>query len=142
MGYSTEFRGTIRIENMNLDIARKLKPFMGADKRDLRGHLSPKEQEDLPFYHFDIELSDDMGGLKWNGSEKTYGMAEMLNFLADKLGFVFKDGDYLLAQGEDFDDRYQLVVMNGKVAKAAVAEIGKPIVCPHCESKFIPGESV
>ncbi|MCP4444510.1 MAG: hypothetical protein GY811_04085 [Myxococcales bacterium] len=123
MGYSTNFEGTIHIENISVVLICDLNPFMGADKRDLVGKvLTEEEAAGLDFYHFDVALSEKMDGMVWNGMEKTYGMADILNFLRVKLGLTFREGDRLLAQGERITDRYFLVVRNGVVVKEPTGE--------------------
>jgi len=71
----------------------------------------------------------------WDGSEKTHGMGQMLNFLSSEIGLSYVEGDELQCQGEDFGDIYLLKVVEGKVTRIDITP-GESIVCPHCEERF------
>jgi len=43
----------------------------------------------------------------------------------------------LVAQGEDFDDRWVLSIENGKAIKKKIEIKGKRVTCPHCGEEFI-----
>ena len=63
MGYNTEYRGTIHIDNLDLNRVRNLKKYLGKNMRDFLpfNHLTQP-----PFTQFDVHLNDDMTGLVWN----------------------------------------------------------------------------
>lgn len=42
----------------------------------------------------------------------------------------------LVAQGEDAEDRWLLVMVDGKAEQREVALTGTVVVCPHCGEKF------
>tara|TARA_R110002167_G_C12707228_1_gene655119 strand:- start:23229 stop:23765 length:537 start_codon:yes stop_codon:yes gene_type:complete len=118
MGHSTNYSGALRINNLDLAMVRKLKSILGGDKRDLvkTGLITQAEFEALGYsYHFDMELNDEMTALKWNESEKTNGLEDWLNMLAVKFNLAFQEGDNLVCQGEDMEDRYLLLVEAGAV---------------------------
>jgi len=137
MGYSTEYVGTIRIRNLNLERVRILNQYLGKDKRDLDPSLGVPGVE-LPFNHFDLELTEELHGLRWNGSEKTYGMREALNFLREVATLEFQGGDFMICQGEELEDRYMLIVINNEIQKHSAAPAGV-LECPECSHRFLPG---
>ena len=42
----------------------------------------------------------------------------------------------MIARGEDIDDTWRLVMVNGVAKKVMIVPNGVKICCPHCESKF------
>lgn len=118
MGYSTHYKGTIRIYNLDLERVRILNLYLGKDKREIVQHIPPGE--DLPFTFFSVELNEEMTALQWDGAEKTYGMLEMLNFLRLIAQLEFGEGDNMVCQGDEIEDRYILVVENNEVIKRAI----------------------
>ncbi len=134
MGYSTDYAGEIRIANLNLDRVRTLQKYFGEDKRD----LDPVPKVD--FYHFNIELNDELTALKWDGSEKTSYLEQMLNFLKEAAGLEFQEGDQILAQGEEATDRY-LITIENNTAVTKTIQVGGFVHCPECDHRFIPGEA-
>lgn len=82
-----------------------------------------------------------MEGVVHDGSEKSSLGPEMVNMITANMrqpfpGFRFY-GE-LLAQGEDIDDRWRLVIgEDGIASKVACPKIGERITCPHCEQAFI-----
>ena len=137
MGYSTEFNGELKFKNeLTASELSEVKKFLGNDCRD------HPEWGEPDLYYVDLEFLDDFSGLKWDGAEKTYGMIELVNMITRNMrgrlqyaGFGFT-GE-LFAQGEDYDDRWKLVIDNEGIAKKReVVIVGDTVVCPHCESKF------
>ncbi len=135
MGYSTDYQGQIRINNLDLERVRILNLYLGKDKRDL--NLLKEDFEALPFYFFNVELNVGMTALQWDGSEKTYGMLEMLNFLREKATLEFGEGDNMVCQGEEGPDRYLLVVENNEIVKKTEL-VGRSASCPKCSHQFTP----
>ena len=43
----------------------------------------------------------------------------------------------LSAQGEEFDDRWTLIMKEGLAIKQEVKIVGEKVTCPHCEECFI-----
>tara|TARA_R110000744_G_scaffold380215_1_gene500200 strand:- start:2527 stop:3063 length:537 start_codon:yes stop_codon:yes gene_type:complete len=116
MGHSTNYTGTIRINNLNLEKVRKLKTFLGADKRDLMrdGVITEAQMDLLEYsYFFDMELDEEMTALQWNGSEKTNGLENWLNLVGCALDLDYQEGDSLLCQGEEIEDRYLIMIEGG-----------------------------
>ena len=118
MGHSTNYTGKIRITNLDLDKVRKLKTFLGADKRDLmRDGVITEAQVDLLEYScfFDMELDEDLTAIQWNGNEKTNELENWLNMVGAHLDLKYQEGDNILCQGEEIEDRYVLIVEDGAV---------------------------
>lgn len=134
MGYSTDYQGQIRIMNLDLEKVRILNEYLGKDKRDV---TIPGGADKLPFYFFNVELNVGMTALQWDGSEKTNGMLEMLNFLRQMAGLEFGEGDNMVCQGEEGPDRYLLVVENNWIVKKTQL-VGRATTCPECGHHFSP----
>ena len=134
MGYSTDFEGELKFtEELKASQIAKVQSFLDEDCRD-----HPEwGNEDL--YYVDLEFLPDYSGLKWNGAEKTYGMVEIVNMIIRNMRTEmpsFGLEGKLLAQGEDVDDRWELVFENGIAVKKDLPQNGQKVVCPHCEQHF------
>jgi hypothetical protein len=90
--------------------------------------------------YIDLELLDDFSGVKWNGAEKTYDLEEKVNVIIDEMRKEFPNfglqGE-MIAQGEDIEDRWSLLIENGRAIKRDVVITGQKIKCPHCDEYFI-----
>ena len=135
MGYSTEFKGKL---NFTTDLTgkqlAKLETYLGEDCRDHSEwgvpHLS----------YIDLKLTKDYSGVEWDGSEKTYDLEEKINFIITEMKKEYSEFGFmgeLLAQGEDIEDRYLIVIdEDGKAVKRDVIVQGTVIKCPNCNCKF------
>jgi len=143
MGYSTDFKGMLKFkkEPTASELAY-LKKFLSQDRRDIGFETDSDvyESEDEYWYHIDLELTDDFSGLQWNGAEKTYGLNHIVNFITKQMRKKYSDFELtgkLTAQGEDIEDRWELVMEKGLAVKKELVVKGKKITCPHCEEEFI-----
>ena len=145
MGYSSTFKGTLKFkEELKGSEIAYLETFLGEDRRDIGYEDDSKVYEigsDDYWYHIDLEFNKDYTGLKWNESEKSYGMPAIINFLLKRLKEQFKK-DFILTgkmtvQGEEIDDRWQLIMVKNKAIKKDIKIVGDKITCPHCEEEFI-----
>lgn len=139
MGYTTNFEGKLEFKNSitTVDLAY-LNQFMGEDIRDHKNW----DLHDFPegVFHIDLAITKEFGGIEWNGSEKTYGMVEVVNWLTKQMQKVcpnFVLVGQLIAQGEDLEDRWVLNMENGVAVRRDVVITGKIVTCPHCEESFI-----
>ena len=135
MGYTTTFSGELKFKNdLSNKALGKLKSFLGEDCRD------HPEWGRTDLTYIDLELTDDFSGIKWDGSEKTYDLVDKINLLITEMGKEYPEfgleGE-LLAQGEDFKDRWMLVMENGEAKHREIKIVGKEVECPHCGEKFI-----
>ena len=137
MGYSTDFTGELKFkEEMTASELSEIKKFLSEDCRE-----HPEWQNDK-LYYVDLEFLDDFSGLRWNGTEKTYGMVEVINMITSNMinrlqytGFGFT-GE-LQAQGEEFDDRWMLIINGEGIAeRKEVSIIGSRVECPNCNHNF------
>jgi hypothetical protein len=135
MGYSTNFRGVLKFkENITVAQLSKVKGFLGRDCRDHPewGHTN--------LTYIDLKLTDDFSGLEWDGSEKTYDLADKVNLIIDQLRAdhpEFGLTGELAAQGEDIEDRWILCFdKNGTAVRRDVPSLGQIITCPDCGHKF------
>lgn len=137
MGYTTKFTGAL-LFNQELTASKivKLKSILGEDCRD------HPEWETKSLYRIDLELNDDLTGVRWDGMEKTYDMDKLVNVVITEMrktwpDFGFMEGSKLSAQGEDVEDRWELVINDkGLAERREVLVIGDIIRCPHCDEKI------
>jgi len=139
MGYTTQFSGVLKFAN-DITVAqlKELKKFLGEDMRD---HPEWGDMGDCHYLQF--EVSPEMDGLQWDGSEKFYGAVDAVNIITRNMKKQFPDFAFsgeLLAQGENIADRWRLVVENGVARKEDNPIKGKVVNCPHCGEDFIIGQ--
>lgn len=135
MGYNTQFNGELKF---NSDLTgkqlAKIKSFLDEDCRD-----HPEwGREDLTY--IDLQFLDDFSGLKWNGAEKTYDLADKINVIIDEMKKEFPDfslSGKLLAKGEDIDNNYWIEIVDGHAVNIPIDIIHNTIICPHCGKKFL-----
>jgi hypothetical protein len=143
MGYSTQFKGTLKFKDeLKASQLAEINKFLSQDRREIgfSNDADVYTTKDEYWYHIDLELTDDYSGLKWNGSEKTYGMEFIINFITKQMKKVMPNFELtgkLTAQGEDIDDRYEVIMEKGIAKKRELKVVGKKIKCPHCEEYFI-----
>lgn len=137
MSYSTDFKGELKFKTeLTATQLAKVKAFCGAECREHKDWLG---SEGLTWV--DLELLGDFSGLRWDGSEKTYDLAEKINMITANMqqdcpdfGFTGK----MLAQGEDVDDRWELIIgVDGKAVRKDVVVTGTRIECPCCGDSFL-----
>lgn len=88
---------------------------------------------------FQWELNDSLDGLKWDGDEKFCDADECMEYIIKHTVKKYpnlKFNGIIQAQGEDFDDRWQLIVKNNKVTRKDVKIAGDVIKCPDCGHKW------
>jgi len=136
MGYNTDFKGVLALrDGTTVEELRRLKSFLGVDCRD---------DENLCSYgldYIDLELTDDLSGLRWNGAEKTRGMTEAVGMILNEMRGEFPEFTLtgtLQAQGEDADDRWDLIADGDSVRTVKYKMVGERVTCPNCEYQFVP----
>ena len=134
MGYSTDFRGVLSFtKELNVKERTKLRTFLGEDCRE----HSEWKRTDLTY--IDLKFADDFTGLEWDGCEKTYELVEKINLIIREMKKSFPDFGLvgvMLAQGEDIEDRWQLVIENGIAKRVDIPMVGDKIICPRCGDYF------
>jgi hypothetical protein len=142
MGYTTQFKGELKFtrELTGSELA-KLKSMLG---QDCRNH--PEWDAGNGLYYIDLALLDDFSGLKWDGSEKTYNMDCLVNVVIKEMRKTVPDFSLtgkLVAQGEDIDDRWELLIgEDGLAIRKNTPPSGAAIICPHCEGKVYVDEAI
>jgi hypothetical protein len=136
MGYSTRFDGELKFTaDPSAKALAKLNQMFGEDCRD------HPEWNAHDLYYVDLELTEDFSGLKWNGAEKTYDLDKLVNVVIREMRKDFPDfglSGSLLAQGEEAEDRWALVIgEDGWASKQTIATTGQRVKCPNCEHKFL-----
>ena len=142
MGYTTNFDGKLKFkEELTASQIAMLDGFLGKDRREI-GFAEDNDTYETDgeyWYHIDLEFTEDYAGLRWDGSEKTYGMDCIINFITKQMRNKFPKFELvgeLNAQGEDADDRWKLIMVDGKATKKELKIIYKEGVCPKCKEKI------
>ena len=134
MGYTTEFQGQLSFtKELTVPEIRKLNTILGQDLRDI-----PKYSKS-GLYYVQFELTKNLDGLKWDGTEKFYEAEKVLQTVIDYMREDSPDfglSGYLSAQGEDIEDCWRLEIKDGKAVKVMTPPNGKKITCPHCDESF------
>lgn len=134
MGYSTEFRGEFKFtKELTATQLAKLKSYLDEDCRDHPEWNVP----DL--YYVNLELLDDFSGITWNGAEKTDDLTDYLNLIINGMKEIMSDFGLkgkMLCQGENIEDRYEIVIKDGLAVHIDTKPSGAKIICPHCEEEF------
>lgn len=137
MGYNTTFTGVLKFTNdpTARQLAR-LKPMFCEDNQKFGGNNHG---------YIDLRLADDFSGLEWEDeTEKTYDLEKNVNVVIDFMQKEFPDfgleGE-LLAQGEEPDDRWRLVIVDGRSQRIEWPRVGDKMICPGCGHKFFINEA-
>lgn len=144
MGYTTEFKGVLKFKNeLKASELAYMKKFLGGDIRD-HDEWEKNEFSERLFCSIDLELTDDFSGIQWNGQEKSYKMKDQVNYIISqmrKISFDFGLVGKFAAQGEDVEDRWELIINENGYADAIKLETtGRKIQCPHCGEYFLIDE--
>ena len=142
MGYSTRFEGTLSFVGEVTVADIRLMKLMFDEKFDdhpeWREHVrSQPNTKNIGWV--DLCFTDNLDGIQWDGSEKTYGLEHVITALiaeVRKQNPSFGLSGELQAQGEDFDDRWILRIEHGRAVKVPV-EV-KSIRCPECGHEWEP----
>jgi len=136
MGYTTKFEGTLTFTTeATASQLAALNAMMGEDCRDHKEWNAP----DLTY--IDLELAPDFSGLTWSGAEKTYDLEKLVNVVIRVMRERWPEFGLtgsMMAQGEDCDDRWMLVIgEDGWATKAKIALTGTVVDCPECGHRFV-----
>jgi hypothetical protein len=124
MGYTTKFTGVLKFKNpLTIEQLKVLSPLLG---------------EEWPGGYVQFELTKDLDGIQWDGSEKFYKAPETVDWLTAQMRKQWPDFAFTgELQGEEFDDRWRLVINStGYAAKVELPPPGQKVTCPHCRRKF------
>ena len=142
MGYSTTFKGSLKFKKeLTASQIAELSKLLSKDRREIgfENDSDVYTTKDEYWYHIDLELLEDFSGLKWNGSEKTYGLEHIINFITKIMKKKYPDFELigkLSAQGEEVEDRWELVMEKGKAIRQELKVISKKCTCPNCGEKI------
>lgn len=134
MGYTTTFKGQLSFTTeLTASQLVKLNSILGEDCRD---HPEWKKK-DLGYIQF--ELTKDFTGIQWDGSEKFYDAVDITNLVIELMKKEYPNFGLkgkLAAQGEDSDDRWFLLIQDGKAVKEDIPLATDEIICPECNHLF------
>lgn len=134
MGYTTNFEGEFKFkEELTGSQLAKIKSFLGEDCRD------HPEWGRTDLTYIDLELLEDFSGLKWDGSEKTYDLVDKINLIIIEMRKEIPDFDLtgkMSAQGEEIDDKYEIIIKDGLAVQVDIKPSGTKVLCPHCKESF------
>lgn len=123
MGYNISFEGVIGFKKEpSIDQLNHLATFLGKDRRQI-GFADDNEvyvDEGEYWYHIDLELTEKLDGVQWNQAEKTKGMVEIFNWLTVQMRKKWSDFEFvgeMKARGDERDDYWKLVIVNGKAVE-------------------------
>lgn len=134
---TTEFKGELKFnKKITVEQLGLVKSFLAEDCRD-----HPEwEPASKGINYINLSFLDDFSGIQWDGSEKTYAMEKLVNVIIINVQKKFPDFGLtgkLLAQGEEIDDRWELVIgKDGLAYRKNIHIEGTKIMCPHCEEYF------
>ena len=135
MGYTTEFSGELKfVVPLTAPELAFINAFFGEDPREHKEWNADRE-----IGYIDLELTKDFSGIKWDGAEKNRGMVEAVNLIIEQMKKIKPDFAFygaMQAQGEDMEDRWNLVIDNGIAKRVETPLPGEKIKCPHCEECF------
>jgi len=136
MGYTTEFTGMLGFKaDPTNKMLRKLINLFGVDSR--RRNDAPKAE----WLYNCFEITAGLDGIEWDGGEKFYGAVDAVNWMTKIMREEYPDFSFkgeMLAQGEDVEDLWRLVVDEKGIAKKIeVVLSGNTVVCPECGKSFI-----
>lgn len=138
MGYSTQFKGTLSFtEEVTGPQLARLGEILGEDRRD---HAEWNVPGDTFWCHVDLEVTSDFTGIRWNDSEKTHGMDELVRLVIRLMRERWPDfglSGRMDAQGDELGDVWALTVEGGSVTKIKYALVGREVECPECEARFV-----
>ena len=137
MGYNTIFKGELKFKTEpSTKALAKLSAMFGKDFRD------HPEWDGHGLYYVDLLLTKDFSGVRWNdGTEKTYDLEKIVTKVIAVMRKDFSDfalTGSLTAQGEDAEDRWDLVMdETGTTATKHMVPIpGTKTTCPRCDHTF------
>lgn len=140
MGYTTKFEGELRftsdVTGSQLAFLRSL--FWKSD-RDEPG-MWAEHSPDTDGGYIQFEITKDFTGIQWDGSEKFYDAVGAVNVIVGEMRKMWPDfglSGHLDAQGENFEDRWQLVIdEDGRAFRRENPRTGQIGTCPRCDHTF------
>lgn len=139
MGYNTDFAGELKFkQELKASQIVKLKSILSEDCRE-----HPEWREYMQEYvkHMNLtfinyEFTDNLDGIRWDESEKSYDMVEKANLIRS---IMSADGDFpgftgcMTAVGEEQGDVWMIVALDdGSVERQEMKDAPKFTRCPHC----------
>lgn len=148
MSYGCSWTGEFRfVEELTGPQLAELNKFLGADFREHPewAQWIPDGHESHGLTHIDLELTEDFGGLKWDGSEKTHDLDVALNliifYMEEFTEQKFALEGQILGSASGFDENYRIYIdHNGWAIEEHLPVQGKVTECPQCGKHFVDGE--
>ena len=141
MGYTTTFQGALKFtKELTMPELRHLQRVLGKDARSgLPADAVKFIDKAWLLDYIDLKVAPGYDGVCWNGQEKSYRMEYQVAFVLAYMRATYPDfglSGYMDAQGEDIDDRWQLVIQDGQPVVVQKSPKGRKVRCPHCETEF------
>lgn len=143
MGYNTDFTGQLQFtHDLTIKQLVALEAICGEDCRD-----HPEWKDTQHCYYVDLQVTKDKDGLEWNEeAEKTYSMPKLVNVVLREMRKQWPEfglKGHLLAQGDEVNDRWMLVIgEDGWAHKQPIMLEGDSITCPHCGKNFVRSHAI
>lgn len=116
MGYSTQFKGVLEFDiPLRLEQHIVLEKILGEDVREHPEWIS----KDSYMTYIDLQITENLSGLEWDGSEKTREMPDCIALvirLMQKDFPQFSLTGRMFARGDEIDDVYEIVVDKNKIS--------------------------
>lgn len=146
MGYTTEFQGQLNfLRPLTAEEELELMKYCSGDMENTGDHPDWLIPEGWRGGYIQFVITDDKTGIQWDGNEKFYDAEKAANCVLMNMRAKFPDFTlygHLDAQGEEFDDRWQLRIGEDGIAYKKVVGIpGRCIRCPHCDEKVYADEA-
>lgn len=133
MGYNTDYKGILKFrEELKPSELAYLNQFLGEDIRDHKDWEMNQWSNEL-YYSIDLKLTDDFSGIQYDGTEKSYKMIAQINYVISQMKNVKSDFELVgkfVCQGEDLEDRYEIVIENDEAIKRDLVVKGAIVECP------------
>lgn len=133
MGYTTKFDGAIKFDReltaSEIMTIRKICSFgEDGDAEDLAkaiGYVHPEHVTggDRGYSYIQIELTENLDGLEWDGGEKCYFMLTTLNVVMQAIMQKIPDLNFhggMTAQGEEIGDVWAIEVVNNAAYRKSI----------------------
>lgn len=132
MGYNTKYKGEFKfVPELTTSQLAKVDSFLGECVAD------HPEWGELNSHYIELDLCDDFSGLMVR-NESTGDIAAQLNMIIWAVDITeFGLEGKMLAQGDNIEDQYDIVIVDGRVVKREINKpMGDRLKCPHCGKCF------
>jgi len=143
MGYNTEYMGILEFnKELTASQLSLINEILDSDFRDLSQEVQKALVTGETYLtYINLVLTKNFSGVEWNGTEKSHSMVDAVNAVTNwmRIHGGIKDFSFvgtMHCQGEDVDDKWDLIIEDGIAKRVQAPPKGIKIECPHCEEYF------